>query len=566
MAISQLINNYIPQLRLHSDGINTTDVSITDKDNVKLYNLPQVKPDTPSVIEIDASGNPSFLSVASLPSSPYQLINEYPATVVQANSMCVFTGDGNFNCASSDLLKIIDDKVNINSLLEMNYNNISNVGGVNVRQVLNGVRADISVSDDNNEATISTNADNLKLVSTNQCSVSNKLNVYGETRTLTLLGEDSDYGSESSISAQGDFKISASTSGGVLELQAFDIALITPSGTVSLNTYETNLTSASNTNITANDTGLVSITGNDITLQAKNTADRGILIKNWTGAELYRLPWEEGVAGDIMKLSGDGIQAQWVAGGSGGGGNFSTPSNQALDMNYNQIYNARYLTLDDNAGSVMSFDPNFNNNGYARLNTTSNTEYSSNQSIRFKSNDRFQIGGTSESVEILIGDTRLFYLPDYVPNENQIMISGPNPNTGVGIPLYWRDSPSCVLSGRATGLSSSVVHYAGLDTSVATPAELTQQVPLNFRCKLSKFYVYLSSALTVVGSSYTFNVRINGSSVLSLTIVYPNRTSSNLIDTFSPSEGDVISVQAVPTNNPNNNLDFRWTLKCQEIP
>ena len=135
MAISQLINNYIPRLRLHCDGINSTDFSMCDLSNNKLYSLPQVKPSEPSVIEIDTSGNGLFIPISSLPSNPFSLVNELPNVSVVPNSMCIFTGDtNNFNCVSTNALTVDNINNNINVENSLNCNGGVSCVGINSYQ------------------------------------------------------------------------------------------------------------------------------------------------------------------------------------------------------------------------------------------------------------------------------------------------------------------------------------------------------------------------------------------------------------------------------------------------
>ncbi len=69
MAISQLINNYIPKLKLHCDGINSTNFSVTDASNNKLYTLPLYSPIINSVntILFDTNGNGYWSSSGPTP-------------------------------------------------------------------------------------------------------------------------------------------------------------------------------------------------------------------------------------------------------------------------------------------------------------------------------------------------------------------------------------------------------------------------------------------------------------------------------------------------------------------
>ena len=104
--------------------------------------------------------------------------------------------------------------------------------------------------------------------------------------------------------------------------------------------------------------------------------------------------------------------------------------------------------------------------------------------------------------------------------------------------------------------SSSLM--AGGDTASTT--ESTRQEAVLFGGTVSKFRVRLSASAGGSGTSYTFNVRKNGTNTgVTCTITATANTCSDTTNTASFVTGDLFSIAAVPSSSqPANDLEVSW--------
>jgi hypothetical protein len=144
-----------------------------------------------------------------------------------------------------------------------------------------------------------------------------------------------------------------------------------------------------------------------------------------------------------------------------GGGNFSTPSDQSLDMNFHAISNATSVNLVDGP-YFLNLISNTNGNGYSSMTMNNDFAFVSQASMRFKSEGPFQIGsGGVNKIRVLQDESQLYQLPNTKPNYGQIMIARNEASPGGPIDLQFENIPAPVLPGPLTYYTSP----NGLDTN-----------------------------------------------------------------------------------------------------
>ena len=119
-----------------------------------------------------------------------------------------------------------------------------------------------------------------------------------------------------------------------------------------------------------------------------------------------------------------------------------------------------------------------------------------------------------------------------------------------------------IKNNQITYFASYVASIIGL-TADATESNAQFAIPLN--CSLSNLYIYLSNS-PGLGTSYTFIVRKNGTNTgLNVIINGLNKNNSDLVNTVTFNSGDLLSISAVPTGTPVNDLEVQWTCRLTSL-
>ena len=174
-----------------------------------------------------------------------------------------------------------------------------------------------------------------------------------------------------------------------------------------------------------------------------------ILVLNSDETKTYSLPSAQTAPeqGQTMIFSSDGSS---VFGTIGAGGNFSTPSNQNLDMNSHLINNITSLNLTQSGGYTMDIKPFNPDAGAATLQTTTDFAVVSSNSMALVANGGPLQLSSSVALRVIVGGTQLYNFPVSQPTINQVMVSAFNPNPSGATDLVFVDLPPDLSSQVAT--------------------------------------------------------------------------------------------------------------------
>jgi hypothetical protein len=174
-----------------------------------------------------------------------------------------------------------------------------------------------------------------------------------------------------------------------------------------------------------------------------------ILVLNSDETKTYSLPSAQTAPeeGQTMIFSSDGSS---VFGTIGAGGNFSTPSNQNLDMNSHLINNITSLNLTKSGGYTMDINPFNPDAGAATLQTTTDFAVVSSNSMALVANGGPLQLSSSVALRVIVGGTQLYNFPISQPTINQVMVSAFNPNPSGATDLVFVDLPPNLSSQVAT--------------------------------------------------------------------------------------------------------------------
>ena len=151
-------------------------------------------------------------------------------------------------------------------------------------------------------------------------------------------------------------------------------------------------------------------------------------IADSTLTNIYRLPnpnLQQPQQGQVIQFNSDGT-SQFATVGGGGGGNFSTPSNQNLDMNIHTINNITDLNLvsPTDPGSIASLNVRDNQ---TTLGTNKPLQVScAGHDMELVSNN-IRIRANNGGIFGFFNDSGYFVLPQTVPTvDNSVMVFGSN--------------------------------------------------------------------------------------------------------------------------------------------
>jgi len=175
-----------------------------------------------------------------------------------------------------------------------------------------------------------------------------------------------------------------------------------------------------------------------------------ILVLNSDETKTYSLPSAQTAPeqGQTIVFNSDGTSEFGTVGG--GGGNFSTPSNQNLDMNSHLINNITSLNLTKSGGYTMDINPFNPDAGAATLQTTTDLAVVSSNSIALVANGGPLQLSSSVALRVIVGGTQLYNFPVSQPTINQVMVSAFNPNPSGATDLVFVDLPPNLSSQVAT--------------------------------------------------------------------------------------------------------------------
>jgi hypothetical protein len=174
-----------------------------------------------------------------------------------------------------------------------------------------------------------------------------------------------------------------------------------------------------------------------------------ILVLNSDETKTYSLPNAQTAPeqGQTMIFNADGTSQ---FGTVGAGGNFSTPSNQNLDMNSHLINNITSLNLTQSGGYTMDIKPFNPDAGAATLQTTTDFAVVSSNSMALVANGGPLQLSSSVALRVIVGGTQLYNFPVSQPTINQVMVSAFNPNPSGATDLVFVDLPPNLSSQVAT--------------------------------------------------------------------------------------------------------------------
>jgi hypothetical protein len=122
-----------------------------------------------------------------------------------------------------------------------------------------------------------------------------------------------------------------------------------------------------------------------------------------------------------------------------------------------------------------------------------------------------------------------------------------------------------VIGGAAKDVQRAQTTYFSLfnpPAEVANTNESIVQHEMTVGGTLSQLRIRLEANNAPASSSHTFVVRRNGvDTAVTCQIGSGSSSCSNSTSTAAFAAGDLISISAVPSGNPTDNLDVRWTAK-----
>ena len=159
-------------------------------------------------------------------------------------------------------------------------------------------------------------------------------------------------------------------------------------------------------------------------------------IANSTFTNIYRFPnpnSNQPQQGQVIQFNSDGT-SQFATVGGGGGGNFSTPSNQALDMNGNLINNVLSLNMVNGADTidVKPFNPDA---GAATIQASAPLAIIGAQSMYVGCNGGPLQLSSNVALRCIVNGSQLYDFPISRPSQGQFLVAGYQPNPGAAVPL-----------------------------------------------------------------------------------------------------------------------------------